>query len=193
MKKSSSVSECALLFLFVFVVMLFATVNPVHGQDFREMTWGMTVDEVKEIEGMKVLDENENMFVYAVKIADREAILFYKHDNNKVVEGGYSFQQHYDDKNDYVNEYEALKKELTAEFGGPTIDEMLWKNDLYREDQDSLGLAVGMGYLIYWADWEAGDTIIELALHGNNNLHVLAMNYASATYEKSLLRRIENR
>lgn len=186
MKRTLSLKKFVNVLLVVFIVLFVFTVQSLQAQDFRQINWGMSVEEVKDIEGLKVLDENENMFVYAVKIADREAFLFYKHVNNEVVQGGYSFQQRYDDKNDYISDYEELKHKLTEEYGGPVIDEVLWKNDKYREDLDSHGLAVGMGYLIYWADWDAGDTKIELALHGNNDLHVLAMNYASATYEKTV-------
>ena len=152
---------------------------PLHAQDFRAITWGMSVDQVKQIEEGDVLDENENMFVYAVEIAGLDAFLFYKHVDNRVVGGGYSFRGKYDDKNAYIANYEDLKNLLIDEYGGPVSDEVLWKNDFYKDDLDNHGNAVGKGYLVYWADWNAGDTRIELALHGNNDLHVLAMNYAS--------------
>lgn len=167
--------------LFLLLACCHATLLP--AQDFRNITWGMTVDEVKAIEDADVLDENASMFVYAVEVAGREALLFYKHVDNKVVRGGYSFQVKHDDKNAYIDDYEVLKAQLTEEFGGPVSDEVVWKNDLYRQDVDQHGLAVGMGYLILWADWDNGDTRIELALHGNNDLHVLAMNYASISLQ----------
>ena len=171
-------------FLLVFLLALLCT-ERLQGQDFRDITWGMTVEQVKALEGLRVLDENESMFVYAVEVAGRDALLFYKHADGKVFRGGYSFQVKHDDKNGYIDDYEALKAQLTEEYGWPISDEVVWKNDLYRQDLDQHGLAVGMGYLIYWADWSAGDTRIELALHGNNDLHVLAMNYASVTHSES--------
>lgn len=173
------------LLLFLSLLFCAALFNPTTSlaQDFREIAWGMTVDEVKAIENAEVLDENASMFVYAVEVAGREALLFYKHVDNKVIRGGYSFQVEHDDKNAYINDYEALKAQLTEEHGWPISDEVVWKNDVYRQDLDQHGLAVGMGYLIFWSDWDAGDTRIELALHGNNDLHVLAMNYASISYQ----------
>ena len=167
-----------------FLALLGVLCMPLHAQDFRGVTWGMTVDEVKQIEPGKVLDENENMFVYAVTIAGKEAFLFYKHMNDRVIGGGYSFQEKYADKNAYISDYEDLKNQLIGEYGGPNSDEVIWKNNLYREDLDKHGAAVGKGYLVYWADWNAGNTRIELALHGNNDLHVLAMKYNSMLSEE---------
>ena len=161
------------------LVLLTVLCVPLRAQDFRDVTWGMTVNEVKQIEPGKVLDENENMFVYAVELAGKDALLFYKHHNGRVVGGGYSFQARHADKNAYISDYEDLKNQLIIEYGGPTSDEVIWKNDRYRDDLDNYGAAVGKGYLVYWSDWEAGNTRIELALHGNNDLHVLAMKYNS--------------
>ncbi len=151
----------------------------VLAQDFRQITWGMTVDEVKEVEEGTVLDENENMFVYAVNIAGHNALLFYKHINNRVLGGGYSFQAHHENKNEYITDYQELKEFLIDQYGSPDSDEVMWKNNVYKDRAADHGKAVGQGYLIYWADWDAGNTKIELALHGNNSLHVLAVNYAS--------------
>lgn len=172
-----------LLFLSLLICSTLFDATSLQAQDFREIAWGMTVEEVKAIENAEVLDENASMFVYAVDVAGREALLFYKHIDNIVTGGGYSFQVEHDDKNGYIDDYETLKAQLTEEYGWPISDEVVWKNDLYRQDLDQHGLAVGMGYLIFWADWDAGDTRIELALHGNNDLHVLAMNYASISLQ----------
>lgn len=158
------------------------SIVPARAQDFRGINWGMSVEQVKSIETGVVLDENENMFVYAVEVAGRDALLFYRHVNSVVVGGGYSFQAQHINKNEYINDYEALKQLLTAEYGGPETEEVFWKNDRYRNEEELHGREVGMGHLVYWADWDAGNTKIELALHGNNNLHVLAMNYASVAH-----------
>lgn len=167
----------------VFLVAIFFLLTvSARAQDFREISWGMTVEKVKEIEDGKILDENASMFVYAVNLAGHDALLFYRHKNNLVYGGGYSFQARHSDENEYITDYQELKALLIDQYGAPDSDEMLWKNDLYKDDLAHRGRAVGQGDLVYWADWDAGNTKIELALHGKNDLHVLAMNYASAAY-----------
>ncbi len=167
---------------YVTILLFFVFASPSSAQDFRKISWGMSVEQVKEIEGKELLDENEHLFVYKVSVEGMDALLFYKHESNKVIRGGYAFQNNYINKNAYIEDFQALKDLLTDQYGGPVNDEVLWKNPKYSVDVDSYGLAVGEGNLVYLAGWDAGTTKIELALHGNNSRHFLAMNYASRAY-----------
>lgn len=69
--------------------------------------------------------------------------------------------------NEFIGYYTSLKRALTAAYGEPGFDRVVWDNDLYRPMPDYWGVAVMIGHLRYHAAWETAEGTITLELGGN--------------------------
>ena len=88
--------------------------------------------------------------------------------------------------NEYINDYEKLKKNLSIKYGEPVEDATNWKNNLFKSRPDSWGTAVGMGHLSFFAKWETTTTEILLALTGDNFKETLLIKYESKKHKNLL-------
>jgi hypothetical protein len=85
--------------------------------------------------------------------------------------------EQYTNKNSYIDDYMKLKEILIDKYGEPDdkwwlnnsdYNEIVWLNDLYKDDPEHWGLAISMGYLGYQNCWTINGTSIALKLSGNN-------------------------
>ena len=147
--------------------------------DFRETTWGMSKEQVKATEDRKADYEENAMLFYKVKIFGGSCYCFYSFLEDTLYNGGYVFTEEHANKNLYINDYIEFKGILTKEYGKPTMDEINWKNDLYKDDKSEWGMAISVGDLEYWALWETPNSKIALILDGNNYEISLILTYDS--------------
>jgi hypothetical protein len=130
--------------------------------DFRETTWGMSKEQVKATEDRKADYEENDVLCYKVNIFGGNYYCFYSFLEDTLYNGGYIFTEEHTNKNLYIYDYEELKVIITKEYGKPTMDEINWKNDLYKDDKSEWGMAISIGDLEYWALWETLNTKIGL-------------------------------
>jgi hypothetical protein len=136
--------------------------------DFRKVRWGMTIDEVKASETNKMEDENVTVIVYRCEVAGTDSSLEYYFTKGKLVKAGYIFQEEYRNLNNYISDFEKIKKILIRKYGLPTIYDEQWLDDLYKDKPQEWGFAVSIGHLFYSSFWETEATKIKLLLHGEN-------------------------
>ncbi len=136
--------------------------------DFRKVRWGMTKDEVKASESNKIEAEEDDAILYHCKVAGMESGLLYFFAKGRLVQATYRFRENYINKNNYISDFEKIKKILTQKYGLPTFYDKEWRNDLYKDNPQDWGLAVSMGHLWYSGVWETEATEIDLGLHGKN-------------------------
>ncbi|MCK4325552.1 hypothetical protein KAW55_02220, partial [bacterium] len=103
--------------------------------DFRKISWGMNKEQVKKMETAKLINEDEDSIAYQASVAGLDCAIFYKFTQGKLVNAGYSITQAHSNKNDYISDYNKLKKILTKKYGKPIKDFSRWKNDLYKDDK----------------------------------------------------------
>lgn len=135
---------------------------------FRKTNWGMSVDEVKSSEEGRPIHEREDMLLYPVRVSSYDASCGYLFSNGKLFRATYIFDLKHTNKNDYIADYENIKKLMTDKYGEPKQDEINWKNNLYQSDVQQYGFAVSLGHLVYYSIWETVDTNIILELTGDN-------------------------
>ena len=176
MKKYFSILLIVLLILVISTLALFAKEVK---YDFRETTWGMSKEQVKETEDRKPDYEENAMLSYNVNIFGGNYYCFYSFSEDKLCNGGYFFMEEHTDKNLYINDYMELKGIITKEYGKPIMDEIIWKNDLYKDEKSEWGTAISVGDLEYWALWETLNTKIGLILDGVNYEISLILSYDS--------------
>jgi hypothetical protein len=96
-------------------------------QDFRDVSWGMTVDEVVEAEGDDYYGRDAEYLLYRREIIEHHVNLMYMFDDGTVITGGYLFP------NDNV--YDRLHVALSRKYGegvSEGIYQLLWlEGDTY--------------------------------------------------------------
>lgn len=131
---------------------------------FRETEWGMTKKQVKAKENSTLRNETDDELTYDVEIANITAWLYYLFVDNQLCGGGYNFLDKHTSDIQYINDYYKIKDILIDKFDQPAEDDMIWENDLYKDDPDEYGPAVSLRHLIFKAGWKTEDTEILLIL-----------------------------
>lgn len=135
---------------------------------FRNNSWGDNVTSVKAKEKFELVQEETGILAYKGRIAGMDMLLGYLFTGDKLTTGKYIVTEDHSNKNDYITDYDKLKKILTEKYGEPKEDEKYWKNDLYRDDYSDWGFAVSLGHLIYYSTYQNEKTELTLMLSGEN-------------------------
>lgn len=157
--------------------------NTIEG--FRNATWGMTKDEVKESELIKVIfDEIEDGIAYEGKFNGRNSyIMYYFNDNSVLYQGGYLINEYLtslelyikEADEDYIfnlgiKEFETIYSELVDEYGESDFGiSELWYDEEYKDNPDKYGLAISLGHLRKSAVWNSENTSLDISIYGENN------------------------
>jgi|GEM_PF-2360210 len=149
--------------------------------DFRNVRWGMTIAEVTTAETEAVLSPvtGHSVLAGSTTVAGRRVNLFYRFTDSRLSEAFYVFQDTHINENLYIEDFRSMKELLALKYGPPTIDEMLWEGNLYRDRKDKWGFAVLCGDLMYWAEWDTPRTTVTLVLSGDNFKAFHSLTYQS--------------
>ncbi len=110
--------------------------------DFRNTNWGMNKVEVKATEFNELIEDKDNMLIYADVIGgDMNVIVAYIFEDGKLVKGKYLFRST-DDENQYMQDYKRVKETLTLKYGSPKSDEEIWKDEAHKGEPKKWALAV---------------------------------------------------
>ena len=115
-------------------------------------------------------------------------LTFYYFSDDKLVRGRYVLSGEHSNQNDFIQDYQEIKAALETKYGPPETDEIIWRNEGYRDDANQYGYAISLGQLTYKADWEGEDTDITLQLSGDNYKITVFLEYTS-----NALRHLEER
>lgn len=153
--------------------------------DFRNARWGMTREEVKNTESLKIQFENEQILGYEDVVAGMKSGIAYIFTNNKLTRAKYIFAGHHTNNNDYILDYKKLKSLLEKKYGPPREDKTIWKkqDSYYKDDIDRWGMAVAMGELFFYSEWENEATGMFLGLLGDNLKIEFVLEYTSKKHE----------
>ena len=135
--------------------------------DFRKTNWGMSKSQIKATETEKIV-RDDNILGYQAKVAGLEALIAYIFVNDKLVRAKYIFVEKHSNKNDYLTDYTAIQKILGKKYGEAVDDKTYWKNDLYKTEYQSWGMAIAAGHLSKYANWKTPDSEVWLSLNGDN-------------------------
>jgi hypothetical protein len=138
------------------------------GADFRGAKWGMTKDEVKASEKAELMQEQDDALFYDASISGIDCVAIYIFAKKVFVRAKYFFSASHTNLNDYIMDYFTINKLLVAKYQEPTDSQIVWKDDLYKSDESSYGLAISAGMLVMYSTWENETTTIEQDLWGDN-------------------------
>ncbi|MDF2512478.1 MAG: hypothetical protein K0S04_2344 [Herbinix sp.] len=152
--------------------------------DFRKVKWGMTKEEVIDIEGTSIIEQSEDYILYNVEVMGLDMYLaYYFNEKDQVCAATYMSKEKHTNQNDYILEYNQLIDALTEKYGEPYEDETIWKSDRYKGDSSYWGFAISAGDLVDYASWDANNTNIKIIIDGDNFTIHIRIFYTSKTIE----------
>jgi hypothetical protein len=154
------------------------TITSEPDYDFRNTFWGMTQYEVEQAEGGTVIEKSDDWLIfYDADVGGMSATIAYGFDNGELSNGMYMFEAEHNNGNAYIDDFTDLKDQLIDLYGQPIVYELLWTDDLFKNDPQNYGVAVSYGHLSYLATWETESTQLTLHLHGDNHDTSLTLIY----------------
>ncbi len=158
---------------------------PVADANFRNATWGMTAEEVKASEEKAPVGETDGFILYSgTPIGGIEASCGYAFYDNELHSGSYIFTNTHSNDTLYIDDFKKISDLVTEKYGQPVREDVIWLNDLFKDDRSQWGLAISSGQLIYQSDWNLeGGTMIRLTLKGDNYKINFILSYLSPDYE----------
>ena len=158
--------------------------------DFRNTRWGMSKDQVKAVEvselGQEINDLGGTIGIdalgYKTRLLNLDTLILYVFANDKLVRAQYRIVETHSNKNDYIDDHSLVKQAIRGKYGDPDRDDNIWKNDLYKDDRQQFGFAVGYGHLVYVAQWKTDHTSITQVLQGENFEIEHVVEYGSAVH-----------
>jgi hypothetical protein len=167
------------------ILLVFLVQAPVAAQtekpaDFRRTSWGMTREQVKAVESSKLIKEDEHGLFYSSELSGfGEVLIGYIFAEGKLVRTSYISQVRHTNSNAFIEDFTKIKSILTEKYGRPESDDVVWLDNLYKDDPDNWGMAVSAGHLVYDTVWKTKTTKILEKLKGDNFDVTLIVQYTS--------------
>jgi hypothetical protein len=167
------------------ILLVFLVQAPVAAQtekpaDFRRTSWGMTREQVKAVESSKLIKEDEHGLFYSSELSGfGEVLIGYIFAEGKLVRTSYISQVRHTNSNAFIEDFTKIKSILTEKYGRPESDDVVWLDNLYKDDPDNWGMAVSAGHLVYDTVWKTKTTKILEKLKGDNFDVTLIVKYTS--------------
>ncbi len=173
-----------LLFQLVLVLLFSCSSDKGGGEyDFRNTSWGMSQEQVKESESEPPTEELPNVITYVSEFEGMPAVIGYLFDDGKLTRAGYVVTKSHEEPNMYVNDFVKLRDFHTMKYGRPAYDTVNWnegaESDIKTEDYPQ---AACDGQLQYTAGWETQGSLVKLMLHGREGKCELGVMYDSKQY-----------
>jgi len=136
--------------------------TPTHEPDFRSVNWGMSREQVIEIEGEYDYDNRDRIYYNDVSVNGCRADLMYTFDNNKLYKGSYVIKGSLATYNNYIDFIEKL----TEKYGKPVVDEINWAKgvDPTKVPVTKYDLAIQRDLLYCYSEWRYNRTTIEMSI-----------------------------
>jgi len=152
---------------------------------FRQVIWGMSQEQVKEIEKDEFVQKQYSkstgldILAYKGQAGGFECLIAYYFAENQLVEGRYVFMEKHSNRNLYIDDFKNIKNSLIEKYGKPEGDNVIWRDDLYKDNPSDWGMAICIGHLVFEATWKLFETKINLQLKGDNYKITHTLSYKS--------------
>ncbi|TNE68432.1 hypothetical protein EP331_15860 [bacterium] len=95
---------------------MFISIQLLNAHGFRYSKWGMSKNEVKQIELSEIFLETDNLIVYQTELAGYKVAMSYQFEDNKLVKASYKIAEPYSQK-DMIKAYVFFKNLLDKKYG----------------------------------------------------------------------------
>lgn len=159
------------------------SVTPGPGQkdakdyDFRGTKWGMSMAEVRKAEPYPPRAETDDSLTFKGKYKNIVTLINYKFKDDKLFRAGIIYSAKFDSPSLYVDNYERIKKDITAAYGKPVLDGEKQTNPEAVIAPDKKAEAVCNGDLMYASQWNLPRSMVILTVRGNGHDCLVTLNY----------------
>jgi hypothetical protein len=160
--------------------------NSIDKGDFRNAYWGMTKDQVRQVETLppataaqRMADSSgDNVLCYkGGQIADFSTYFEYGFEGDTLIKAVYDFTVGHDNDNDWFDDFDKIKQVIDEAYWPADYDEITWIKDTYKDDQANWGYAIRIGDADKTAQWYGDRTSISLELFGQNGKMHMSLYY----------------
>ncbi len=121
---------------------------------FRTAQWGMTLDEVKKGEKLKLVKEDSSALLYTGEVYGKQGEVYYFFDESGTLfSATVKFAVSKADPEAAVGLYNSVKAALVAELGAPSVDEVVLLDSTITDDLKLPAEGLATGNKIFTADW----------------------------------------
>lgn len=153
--------------------------------DFRNIRWGMSIDDVLKREKSTLREKTNDVLLYNEEIANAKAALLYSFIDGKLYSATYILDgDQFSNKNNYVDSYNKLLVMLKEKYGKPTDEKTYWSKDLYKNDYSERGMAYSAGHVVSRATWKREKDEIAVGIFGNNYKISVLVSYTDNELDK---------
>jgi len=132
--------------------------------------WGEGPERLRSAVSGDIERDEQGKLIYLRNIHDHGVLEGYEFRQESLVRGQYIvLQRPLHGLNEFIGYYTSLKQALKGIYGEPSLDHVVWDNDVYQPLPDYWGVAVMIGHLHYHATWETREGTITLELTGNRH------------------------
>jgi len=167
------------------VISLFAHASSGWGENynFRYSRWGMAAEDVIASETkLDPVESNQNIIRYKTQILGKHVELAYLFSENKLIGSLYKLEDNYLNSNHFLTTYNRFKAALTEKYGAPKEEKTHWTNEAFKNVSQKKGLALSLGQVEYFSDWETPSTKISLSLKEENYYVLCVIEYWSKEF-----------
>lgn len=122
--------------------------NVIPGHMIRNMDWGMTIDDVKNLEKAELIEDSSSLKYRDTEFEENIMVAYYfKYNKLEFIIVDYSLNL--DDDNQYLPKYMELKEKYKKLYGNPISDEEIWHDESLKNQILKYGYAISSGKLQY--------------------------------------------
>lgn len=165
--------------LTLLLVIMITGVVGAEDYDFRQVNWGMSMEEVKQAEDNSQLrEESSTDLIYNITLNNIDFVLKYNFKNNKLYESFYIMNDSFDIGQIYIDKYKYFREILTEKYGDASGKGRMKLGDTY----DDTKLALYHKELVYMNNWETDKVKIESYLSKLGDGITILITYKSKEY-----------
>lgn len=132
-------------------------------RDFRGMKWGMSLSDVTNAEGTGYRTVAEGVIRYNnLTVGNLPVEAEYIFEDGMLSSCIYYTTHTHEDTNEFINEYNELKKRYINKYGSHKYSEQKWGKGVSKSMDRAE--AIEKGYMMYRTGWEIGNTSVNIVL-----------------------------
>ena len=154
--------------------------------DFRDFTWGNSIEKVRADEKARFYSAlKRDQLVYDDKLGSSHfKVLYIFNDNNKLISGNYIFLKNYNNTELYYQDYKVFFKLLTEKYGNPTNEKETWGAIDPTFDKTNKKQGIADKTLNLYAIWNTERTVIKITLISmGTDIPSMQIHYTTATLD----------
>jgi len=172
------------------LLLVLTVVATVSAADFGVGNWGMSTEQVKQLETRTNLTPfgEDNYLVFIVTLPGiQQARLVYQFKNDQLVEGRFIFKANNSlDVATYLDQYQVVKELISKQYGPPNSDQILTLDPMTTAlNSAEYANELASDRLILKSSWQSPTALIRHQLawkfdHPHHQLHYLPLNSSAA-------------